>query len=300
MPVWKPRPDWLHEAVASALAQRGCDLELVVVDDGCETPVAERLSAVQDERLRILRVSHGGVARARNAGIEAVRGEFIRFLDCDDVVLPHSTAHLLELARHGEPALAYGATLVCDEGLRPLSTIATSLQGWIAEECLLGRFDTTIHSLLFPRGVVSAIGDWEPSIVVSQDWDYVLRALEVAPVRGDRRVATRYRTHPGMKSLDVEAGVRGYRRVVERYFERHPEQRGTALARRAETRYHLFAAGQHRRLGRFRPAFRHLRQALALDPLETLLALSRRTARLVPAFTRKTLRRLRTARRAAE
>ena len=74
MPVWKPRPDWLHEAVASALAQRGCDLELVVVDDGCETPVAERLSAVQDERLRILRVSHGGVARARNAGIEAVRG----------------------------------------------------------------------------------------------------------------------------------------------------------------------------------------------------------------------------------
>jgi glycosyltransferase involved in cell wall biosynthesis len=278
MPAWNPRPEWLREAVSSALAQQGCAIELIVVDDGSETPVADLLSDVDDPRLRVLRLPHGGASRARNAAIEEAGGDCFRFVDCDDVIADDSTAHLLELM-DGNERIAYGATLVCDESLRPYSRIESTLQGSAAESCLLNRFDTTIHSLLFPRSVIEQIGPWEPSIVVSEDWDYALRAFERVPVRGDTRVATYYRMHPGMNSLDVVEGIRGYRFVVDRYFDRHPEQRGGRLHRRADALYHLFAATQTASdLHGYRASLGHLRRAFGLDPLTTVAALPRHGA----------------------
>jgi O-antigen biosynthesis protein len=279
MPVWSPRIDWLRAAVESALAQTGCSVELVVVDDGCETPVADVLSDVVDERMLVVRVSHGRVSRARNAGIEVARGSWIRFVDYDDVIVEDSTSHLLALADGDDRVITYGATAVCDEDLRPLSVVASDLQGHVARACLLGRFDTTIHSLLFPRRIVDEIGPWEPAIVVSQDWDYALRGFELAAVRGDQRIATFYRTHGGMNSRDVRQGVNGYRLVVERYFERHPDERGRALERSARAGFHLFAAVQGAtRLREPSTALRHLGRALVLDPITLLRGLGRNGA----------------------
>jgi glycosyltransferase involved in cell wall biosynthesis len=60
MPVWRPRRDWLLQAVRSALAQRDCELELIVVDDGNPEPIDELLAEVRDPALRIVRAPHGG------------------------------------------------------------------------------------------------------------------------------------------------------------------------------------------------------------------------------------------------
>ena len=60
MPVWRPRPDWLHQAVANALDEHACAIELIVVDDACEQPVAELLADIEDPRLRVLRIAHAG------------------------------------------------------------------------------------------------------------------------------------------------------------------------------------------------------------------------------------------------
>ena len=289
MPVWRPRPEWLREAVAGALAQEGCDFELIVVDDGSEPPVAELIEDLEHERLRLLRLPRGGVSRARNAGVAAARGDFFRFVDCDDLILPRSTAHLLELAHGRQDVIAYGATLVCDERLSPLSTASSTLRGSAAEACLLNRFTVTIHSLLLPREVVEATGDWDPALPVSQDWDYVLRALDHASVIGDGRIATHYRTHADMNSRNLAAGVEGYRRIVAGYFERHPEQRGTRLERQAKAGYHLFALEETlaRDPRALREAIRHLRPALRLDAAGALAATARGGRRLLRAAARR-------------
>ncbi len=83
MPVWRPRPDWVRQAVEAALAERGCEIELLVIDDGSPEPASEALSSFEDPRLRILRIEHGGVANARNVATEAARGSFLRFIDGD-------------------------------------------------------------------------------------------------------------------------------------------------------------------------------------------------------------------------
>jgi succinoglycan biosynthesis protein ExoO len=85
MPVWRPRGEWFLDAVRSALAQRDCELELIVVDDGNAEPLDDLLAEVRDPALRLVRAPHGGPSAARNAGVEAAQGRLIRFVDADDV-----------------------------------------------------------------------------------------------------------------------------------------------------------------------------------------------------------------------
>src|SRR4051794_32641684 len=99
MPAWRPRSDWLHEAVLSALAEQAFDLEVIVVDDGNDTPVSDMLSDVADPRLHLIRVGHCGPYATRNAGLKAARGEFVRFFDADDVIVQGSTGRLLAAAQ---------------------------------------------------------------------------------------------------------------------------------------------------------------------------------------------------------
>jgi glycosyltransferase involved in cell wall biosynthesis len=251
MPTWRPNPDWLRTAVASALAQQGCELELLVVDDGSPEPVAALLTDVHDSRLRVIQASHGGTSHARNVGFEHSRGDWIRFVDSDDVLPPESTANLIAIAT-GREVIAYGATLYCDADLRPLETVTCDVRGRAAVVCLLGGFLVSLPTLLFPRWVVERVGDWDESITVCQDWDFVLRALEHCPVDGDHAVALHYRQHAGGASKGELGTPRwhlaqeGRRAVIDRYFERHPEQRGTRLEARGRAVVDLAIARGHR------------------------------------------------------
>lgn len=237
--AFNPRPDWLHEAVASVLADEA-ELELVVVDDGSDVPVAEALRAVDDPRVRHVRIEHGGLSHARNAGIRAARGEYVRFADADDLVTPHGTTALLELA--DAQTVTYGATELCDDALRPYGSKRSSLSGWIAEDCLLYRFDVVHTSMLFPRGVLEQVGDFDTELRQCQDWDFVLRACEVAPVRGTDEIVTRYRRHGSSTSANVVRALEFESKVVDRYFARHPEQVGTGLEREARAKLLLVRA----------------------------------------------------------
>lgn len=266
MPVWNPRRDWLEQAVTSVLRQRDCRLELLVVDDGCPEPVADLLSEIDDERLRVLRVDHGGECAARNAGLAEVRGDRIRFVDADDVLEERSTARLLRLIGNDEEIIAYGATLFCDQDLRPRWKMVCDVQGGALTECLLGRFTVRPFSLLFTRSIVERTGVWEPAFRVSHDWDYVLRALEHAEVRGEKAVATFYRKHVGAATADVEAGELGATLVLKRFFERHPDQRGTKLERQAHARLHAMVARARLTHGDVRGALTEARRAVAIEP----------------------------------
>jgi glycosyltransferase involved in cell wall biosynthesis len=270
MPVWLPRPAWLRDAVASVLEQEACRIELIVVDDGSPEHVDTLLKDVQDDRMHIIRVEHGGATRALNAGLRSARGDLLRFVDADDVLERRSTAHLTELMGSTYRVITYGATLSCTEELRPIRRIASDLHGRIAEDCLLGRFAVRVPAMLFPRWVVDTVGDWDtdPKFTVSYDWDYVLRCLDHAAVSGDDRVALWYRRHPQSATGDPLAGVDGARRTAARYFERHPERRGTALERQSDALVGRLAMSACRRIGDRHGYFAAMRSAATTDPVE--------------------------------
>jgi GT2 family glycosyltransferase len=305
MPVWNPRPEWLREAVASALGQRGCSLELIVVDDGCPVPVSTLLEGFADPRLRVIRCAHRGQAAARNTGIAAARGRRLRFVDADDVLAPDSTARLLRLMGDADDVIAYGATVSCDAELKPDrdNVIGSRLEGEATAACLLNRFTCMVPAMLFPARVVAAAGPWDPGFSACGDWDFCLRALEHARVRGEPVPALYYRRHATSTSADRPAAWAGCVRTVERYFERHPEARGTALHRSAGAMLLVLAARQQTRGRPWRD--RRFWRGVARDPLwaagmlpaylagKARRAALRRARRLAPPALRGWLRRLR-------
>jgi glycosyltransferase involved in cell wall biosynthesis len=90
----------LMEAVESVRAQTFAGWELLVADDGSTDGSADAVEALHDPRIRVLRLPHAGqAAAARNAGVRAARGEWVAFLDSDDVWAPHKLAVQLDLTR---------------------------------------------------------------------------------------------------------------------------------------------------------------------------------------------------------
>lgn len=83
---------YIDETIQSVLRQTVQDWELIVVDDGSTDDTAERVKAVGDARIRLIRQENSGVSVARNTGIAAARGRYVALLDADDLWAP---SHLL-------------------------------------------------------------------------------------------------------------------------------------------------------------------------------------------------------------
>lgn len=109
VPIYNVPEGRLRRCVASILDQSYAQLEVILVDDGSD---ADHMPAVEsvagnDARIRLIASRHGGVSHARNAGIDAARGDWVAFVDADDVVLPGFVEDGLKAAH------STGADFVC-------------------------------------------------------------------------------------------------------------------------------------------------------------------------------------------
>ena len=111
IPVYNSQA-YLRECLDSVVNQTMEDIEIICVDDGSTDASARLLRSFQDEdmRLRVLLREHCGAGPARNAGIEAAEGRYIKFLDSDDIFAPQALACLYETAEK------YAAELVLCSG----------------------------------------------------------------------------------------------------------------------------------------------------------------------------------------
>lgn len=78
----------IERTVRAVLAQKGCELDLVVVDDGSPDRTPEVLAAIDDPRMRVVRQANAGLSVARNSGLAAAEGDWVVFLDDDDLPEP--------------------------------------------------------------------------------------------------------------------------------------------------------------------------------------------------------------------
>lgn len=101
------RPDFLREALASVFAQTYRDFEIIVVDDGSTAETGKLLDELAG-KIRAIRLDRSGISKARNTAVEAARGEFLAFLDHDDLWLPTKLEkHVAFAAAHPELTLTY-------------------------------------------------------------------------------------------------------------------------------------------------------------------------------------------------
>jgi glycosyltransferase involved in cell wall biosynthesis len=165
------------ETIESLQQQTFTDFEIIVVDDGSTDHTAERLASLADPRLQVISVQNGGVSAARNRGIAQASGEFLAFLDADDLW----TADKLELqlaALRANPDcdLAYSWTYFYhSETGDKTPGEARPLEGAVYAELLKGNFLASGSNPLVRRAAVEAIGGFDPDFPHVADWDFYLR-----------------------------------------------------------------------------------------------------------------------------
>jgi glycosyltransferase involved in cell wall biosynthesis len=171
--------------VESLLAQQGVDFEVLVVDDGSTDDTQAVLGAIHDPRLRVLRMPHGGVAAARNAGIAASATPFVAFHDSDDRALPGRLAVPAEfLASHPDIDLVIqngrmlpvdGDPLGREEAwIRP--EIAVTLAARPIGVAEVFRWNLgQLQGMTFRRRALEAVGPLDGSFRILDDLDLALR-----------------------------------------------------------------------------------------------------------------------------
>ena len=141
--------DTLRRAVDSVLREAPANLEVLLVDDGSQddTPVLCDALARRDRRVRVIHQRNRGVSAARNAGLEAARGDWILFVDADDALLPGLwTALPKALATHPQLVL-FGMNRQSGADPCPLSP------GYYPSPAALGK---ALRPLLFESGYLAA------------------------------------------------------------------------------------------------------------------------------------------------
>lgn len=206
-------------AVQSVLRQTFSDLEIVVIDDGSTDDTADRLGEIGN-RVRYVRQDRAGVSAARNRGIKEAGGEFVAFLDGDDLWLPTKLERQLEVLDH-EPqihAVQCSAYLV-DNNLevveaRRCSPSEDSLLDFLFFRNLPG-FGST---LLARRECIKALGGFGTDLVILEDWDMAWRLARLDALRSLPDFLVLYRQHPGNRSRNVDIHVEPGFRSLGRLF----------------------------------------------------------------------------------
>jgi len=184
IPVFN-RPTQLEESVASVIAQNYRPIEVIIVDDGSTdgiTPcVADQLQANWPELVRVLHQSNAGPGAAREAGRLAARGEYIQYLDSDDVLLPGKfTAQVQALRDSPDADVAYGVTFFRDANgmLHPAPHKGTGVMRTHMFPDFLNERWWETATPLYRRRVTDAAGPWLASNL-EEDWEYDCRVAAV-------------------------------------------------------------------------------------------------------------------------
>jgi hypothetical protein len=135
---------YLDECLASVLDQTHRALQVLVVDDGSPDASAEIACrwAVRDPRVEVIRIPHGGAAAARNTGLEAAVGDYITFVDADDVVHASYVGDLLAAARATGADLVVSGLSQYPDGGEPTYRAPTSVRT-SAPDAVLERIVTS-------------------------------------------------------------------------------------------------------------------------------------------------------------
>jgi glycosyltransferase involved in cell wall biosynthesis len=179
-------------ALPSALGQEGVELEVVVADDGSVDGTSARLDDLADQQLRYVRHDEPrGAAAARNAGIADARGEWIAFLDDDDLWSPSKLRAQLESM--GSARWGYTGAFVVDERLRPIDTLPLADPSSLPDALRHGNVVAAGSSSVLVRAeLVRSVGGFDENLWFGYDWDLWRRLAEAgsAAVCPDLLVAT--------------------------------------------------------------------------------------------------------------
>lgn len=215
----------IRETVESVQKQTFADLEIIVINDGSKDSTLDVLATIHDPRLKIFSYPNANQAVSRNRGISHATGDFIAFLDADDLWTPDKLeAQLNALQQNPQAALAYSWTNSINESgefLRRGSYVSEN--GDVYAKLLLVDFLENGSIPLIRKQALVEVGNFDPSLTPAEDWDMWLRLASRYPFVGVPRVQILYRVSADSASTNVTRMESACWRVIEKAFTQAPD-----------------------------------------------------------------------------
>jgi LmbE family N-acetylglucosaminyl deacetylase len=196
----KDRPELLRQALASLAAGSYRNVQVVLVNDGGETP--ELPSDYPFELTLVDLPTNHGRAAAANAGVEAANGDHVAFLDDDDLAEPEHLTTLAGLASAEDARVVYTDAAVGiyeidpDEGWRQVERRLPYSRDFDPELLLFDNY-IPFNTLLIERALFKQVGPFDAELAFFEDWDLLIRLSRLVPFHHLAQVTCEYRHFRG-------------------------------------------------------------------------------------------------------
>lgn len=215
----------IRETLESVFQQTFSDFEIIAVNDGSKDSTLDIITSIQDPRLKIFSYPNGGISVSRNRGLSHAQGEFIAFLDHDDLWTREKLeSQLKALQENPQAAVAYSWVDLIDEAnqfIRPVPRTRVTDNAY--EKLLLSNFVHTASNPLIRKEALIKVGGFDESITGPDDWDLFLRLAASYQFVTVPQVQILYRMTTGAVSANVFKIEAAYLRMLERAFDRASE-----------------------------------------------------------------------------
>ena len=210
------RETFIRDSMDSVLAQTFTDFELIVVDDGSTDTTAAIVESYTDRRIRLIRQPNQGVSVARNTGLEAARGEFITFLDSDDLYYPDFLKTLYRLIQSNQTEMSFSNYTESNQAEDMHKTDVSKIRNFIKEKLFGTRILTSdsqidglpmhINSVMIAKTLIERYHlRFLPNVRMYEDGNFLFKAfLAAKKICGTYTCLEHYRRHPGSASFMLE------------------------------------------------------------------------------------------------
>ncbi len=237
---------WIGDAVNSVLRQTHADFELIIVDDDSTDSTCDIAHefAAHDRRIRVLHQSRAGAAAARNTALRNSHGDYIQYLDADDLLSPSKLESQVNLLSSRRNNLSNSVLVpFIDNPPSKLDEVMSWHQPFCAFDFELERLQQRmrhdfIHNWLVPRVVNERAGEWDESLTLNDDGEFFCRVrLAASQIVFDGRSHALYRldvpnsVSKGRTRRDYESALRAAVSIEQNILAREDTRRTrTALA----------------------------------------------------------------------
>lgn len=219
------KKDSIGSTIESVLAQTYSDFELLVVDDGSTDGSAGLVSRFDDPRIRLIRKSNGGVSSARNVGIRNARGEWIAFLDGDDIWEKNFLAEIARMSHDFPEAGILGTSYVFLKNGRAESATKSLPKAYFGlidnSSWRFGQLYWT-SAVCCRKSALEEVGMFDERIAYGEDLDVWWRIMLRYPAAFSNKELAVYRFDEDNRAMNKRIPLE---KLYINYFEKYSEAR---------------------------------------------------------------------------
>jgi glycosyltransferase involved in cell wall biosynthesis len=236
------RPGYLLAAIDSVLAQTRPPREIIVIDDGSPDDTGARVAPLVTAGLvRYVRRENGGLSAARNTGAGHATGEFLLFLDDDDLLVPGALESMADaLAARPDYGFVYGSWVRFAGAPPPAPDIRRPPAVADRNAFLMFNRIGTSGMVLMRRTAFEAVGGFDVRLGKVEDWDMWLRLLARYPALDVGRPVLLYRLHPSNMSSDIARMYQASFAVARTHLASLPPDRRVVIRRFTYDQLHAY------------------------------------------------------------